>query len=144
MIVEIGACAAPAKKPAMPTMAKICGCGTSCGHMLCSSNPTAAPVQPPITIEGPNTPPDPPELIVREVVKILTSANDDNSHTPKAAGSVRAVCRTPYPVPSTASERMSPPCDQYRAKPMTPVAAAPRTGRSNGGRGDALKTRCVP
>jgi len=72
--VESGARAQPEKKPAMPTTAKACGCRTSSGHHSWKICPMAEPRQPPITIEGPNTPPEPPELIVRLVVRIFSRA----------------------------------------------------------------------
>ena len=73
-------------------------------------------MQPPITIDGPKTPPDPPELIVIDVVRILSNANDIKREIPRALGFVSAVCRTPYPVPSTARKRGSPLRDQYKTK----------------------------
>ena len=61
MIVEIGARAMPAKKPAIPTTANASGSVNTYGHRYCKVRPTAAPVHPPITTDGPNTPPEPPE-----------------------------------------------------------------------------------
>src|SRR4051812_29920801 len=72
--VEIGVLAAAAKNPAMPTMTNVAGCGARAGHRRCSTTPRAPPPQPPITIDGPNTPPDPPPPIVSPVVRILPTA----------------------------------------------------------------------
>ena len=74
MSVEKGVLAAAAKKPAMPMITKVAGWGTSDGHQLCKSSPKAPPPQPPMTIDGPNTPPEPPLPMVRPVVRILPSA----------------------------------------------------------------------
>ena len=55
MSVEKGVFAAAAKNPAMPTITKLAGCGTSHGKRLWNMIPMAPPPHPPITIEGPNT-----------------------------------------------------------------------------------------
>jgi len=52
---EIGVLAIPAKNPAMPTTTNAAGCCTIWGNRS-EQDPTAPPVHPPITIEGPNTP----------------------------------------------------------------------------------------
>ena len=72
--VENGVLAAAAKKPAMPTITKLAGCGTRWGQRLWNTMPSAPPPQPPITIDGPKTPPEPPLPIVRPVVTIFPSA----------------------------------------------------------------------
>ncbi len=72
--VEKGVFAAAAKKPAMPTMTKLAGCGTSQGQKLWKTIPSAPPPQPPMTIEGPKTPPEPPLAMVKLVVRILPRA----------------------------------------------------------------------
>ena len=74
MSVENGVFAAAAKKPAMPTTTKLAGCGTSQGERWCKQIPKAPPPQPPMTIDGPKTPPEPPLPMVRPVVKILPKA----------------------------------------------------------------------
>ena len=51
--------------------------------------PSAPPPQPPITIDGPNTPPEPPLPMVRLVVRILPSATASSS---PAAASVGFMC----------------------------------------------------
>ena len=53
---------------------KLPGLGTRVGHQLCRNIPKAPPPHPPMTIEGPNTPPEPPLPIVRPVVKIFPKA----------------------------------------------------------------------
>ena len=72
--VEIGVLAAAAKNPAMPTITKLAGFGTKAGQSPWKASPTAPPPHPPMTIEGPKTPPEPPLPIVRLVVRILPSA----------------------------------------------------------------------
>ena len=94
--------AAAAKKPAMPTMTKLAGCGTEpCGKTRWSRMPSAPPPQPPITIDGPNTPPEPPLPMVRPVVRILPSGDGQQEHRQRtgplapAGRSVRLFCRMP-------------------------------------------------
>ena len=58
----------------MPTITKLAGWAHNSGQMWCSTMPNAPPPQPPMTIEGPNTPPEPPLPIVKAVVKILPIA----------------------------------------------------------------------
>src|SRR5581483_1166731 len=106
--VENGVLAAAAKNPAMPTTANAAGCGANAGHRWFSPSPTAPPAHPPITIDGPNTPPDPPDPIVSPVVRILPT--DTARSTPASpAGSVNAVCRMPYPNDRTDSTAGLPP-----------------------------------
>ena len=73
-IVENGVFAAAAKKPPMPTITKAAGFGTREGAYRCRMMPSAPPPQPPITIDGPKTPPEPPLPIVRLVVAIFPRA----------------------------------------------------------------------
>ncbi len=72
--VENGVFAAAAKKPAMPTSANAAGLSCSPGNIRPSTMPSAPPPQPPMTIEGPNTPPEPPLPIVKLVVRIFPNA----------------------------------------------------------------------
>ncbi len=82
MMVEKGVLAAAAKKPAMPRMMKLCGCGTRSGKSDEHSRPTAPPPQPPLPI-------------VRLVVRILPSATARSSSTVILLVSVNPFCRTP-------------------------------------------------
>ena len=71
------------------------GCGTKAGQSQCRRMPRAPPPQPPITIEGPKTPPEPPLPMVRLVVRILPRATASRSRAreelaPAWAGSVMA------------------------------------------------------
>ena len=98
--VENGVLAAAAKKPAMPTMTKVAGCGTSAGQSQWRRIPSAPPPQPPMTIDGPKTPPEPPLPMVRPVVRILPRATASSTRAKKrlsspASGMVMASCRMP-------------------------------------------------
>jgi hypothetical protein len=57
-----------AKKPALPTTTKLAGLMSKPGQKWLSTSPNAPPPQPPITIDGPKTSPDPPLPIVKLVV----------------------------------------------------------------------------
>ena len=46
-------------------------------------------------IEGPKTPPEPPELIVNEVVRILNSPTASSTLMVRSSGDLSAVSRTP-------------------------------------------------
>ncbi len=59
---------------------KLAGWGTSVGQSPCKSSPKAPPPQPPMTIEGPNTPPEPPLPMVSPVVRIFPSAIARSTH----------------------------------------------------------------
>lgn len=74
IIVEIGAFDTAEKKPAIPSMAMAWGDTIISGMRLLKNIPTAPPKHPPITTEGPKTPPDPPEPMLKEVVRILPNA----------------------------------------------------------------------
>jgi hypothetical protein len=137
MSVENGVLAA-AKNPAMPMITKLAGCGTRPGHAWWNTVPTAPPVQPPMTIAGPNTPPDPPLPIVRLVVRILPRATATSTPADKLASFHRPSCSTPYPVDTTASTVRSRPNRKYSPTPRTPVREAPRTGFSKRGPGSRL------
>ncbi len=70
------------------------------GRIQWSKIPSAPPPQPPMTIDGPKTPPEPPLPIVRPVVRILPNAiSDSTSASPRlawcSAGSVIASCKLP-------------------------------------------------
>ncbi len=95
IIVEKGVFAAAAKKPAIPTTANALGSGANLGQIEWIANPRAPPALAPITIEGPNTPPEPPEPIVRLVVSILPIAMANNSPAPSFSGSVNDPCTAP-------------------------------------------------
>jgi len=71
---EIGVLAIPAKKPGHAHDDERGGLLHIWGNQEWSRDPTAPPVHPPITIEGPNTPALPPDPIVDDVVRILPSA----------------------------------------------------------------------
>ena len=71
MMVLTGTLAAAEKKLAMPRMTNTSTRVTTEGIHCWSSRPTAPPRVPPMTMLGPNTPPDPPEPMVSEVVRIF-------------------------------------------------------------------------
>ena len=87
MIVDIGACAAAGKETGHPDNCE----NLRLRHQL---RPKAVqrqsrqqhPCSRRSPSTGPNTPPDPPELIVIDVVKIFSNANDSSSETPKVPG----------------------------------------------------------
>ena len=65
-----------------------------------------------MTIDGPNTPPEPPELIVSDVVRILPNAIASNTPidaevTPSDGSNAPWIA--PYPAERTASTRSSRP-----------------------------------
>src|SRR6185437_9911255 len=95
--VEIGVLATPAKKPAIPTNVNGPTSGTTPGNHSWNNVPTEAPRQPPITIDGPNTPPDPPEPIVSAVESILPKATNASTASagPIALVSLTACCSVP-------------------------------------------------
>ena len=74
-MVEIGACAPPREKTRHPDDGIDSRTGNGDGQTRWSTRP----IEPPpsynhrVAIEGPKTPPDPPDAIVNEVVRILTS-----------------------------------------------------------------------
>jgi hypothetical protein len=85
---------------------------------LCPRNPKAPPSMAPMNTEGPKTPPLPPELIVQEVARILSSARSPITH--QRIFPSMAIWIHPYPPSRTAGER----------KEMTPSISPPRAGFS--------------
>ena len=75
--VENGVFAAAAKKPAIPTMTKLAGMRRGPGHQM-EARPPAPRPHPPMTIEGPNTPPEPPLPIVKRGRRDLAQAMASN------------------------------------------------------------------
>ncbi len=72
----------PAKKPPIPTSTKAAGSICAWGTQDARNCPQAPPSMPPMSIDGPNTPPLPPELIVRPVATILRTARVSSSPIP--------------------------------------------------------------
>ena len=81
MIVEIGVLETAVKKPAMPTTTKAPGSVTTVGMMPWNIFPTAPPMAPPMTTEGPKTPPLPPDPMEKEVVSTFPSARETKKGT---------------------------------------------------------------
>jgi hypothetical protein len=99
--VEKGVLAAAAKKPAMPTTTNAAGWGTRPGQAVPKNQlrtmPRAPPPQPPMTIDGPNTPPEPPLPMVSPVVRILPKATHSSTRAKNTLGcwALRASCKMP-------------------------------------------------
>jgi hypothetical protein len=72
--VAIGTRAVPANTAAMPTTAKAAGLKPAPGMKWSATKATHAPTIPPIYTLGPNTPPEPPEEIVKDMANIFASA----------------------------------------------------------------------
>src|SRR4029450_13656414 len=72
----------PAKKPPIPTRTNAAGLTWAPGTQEARECPQAPPSMPPINIDGPNTPPLPPELMVRPVATILRIARVSSSQIP--------------------------------------------------------------
>ena len=85
MTIEVrGVLETPAKKPPIPTRTKAAtnapGLAAAPGTQGSRNWPQAPPSMPPMSIDGPNTPPLPPELIVSPVATILRTARVKSVH----------------------------------------------------------------
>jgi hypothetical protein len=74
-ITAMGAWAMLPKRTIMPTITNGAGSAGSPGAIGSSSRQRDAPRRPPITMPGPNTPPEPPEPIVSEVARIFAKGS---------------------------------------------------------------------
>src|ERR1041385_7432144 len=93
----------------MPTIVNGPPAGSIPGNHASNTVPTVAPRQPPMTIDGPNTPPEPPEPIVSDVVSILPIATKPRTASggPIELHSLTALWSVPYPDPITARTEVS-------------------------------------
>src|SRR5271170_7675750 len=78
----------------MPTITKLAGCGARLGQIWLSAIPRAPAPQPPMTIDGPKTPPEPPLPIVRLVVTILPSATAMSTPAVRCASLVHHILQS--------------------------------------------------
>src|SRR4051794_30318978 len=87
----------------MPTITNGAGSSGTDGAIGSSSRQIDAPSKPPMTIPGPNTPPDPPEPMDSDVARILANGRASTIHSGRASSEARLsdAWTQPYPVPST-------------------------------------------
>ena len=97
-----------------------------------------------MTIDGPKTPPDPPDEIVSDVVRIFTSATVIKSIGPTVSPAVNNFCRRPYPLPRTASASWFCSKANQSPTPTSPASAAPMSGFTWGGMESFLKRWWMP
>ena len=98
----------PAKNPPMPTSANAAGSICPAGKQVARNWPTAPPSIPPMKTDGPKTPPLPPELIVRPVATIFSSARASSSPDPH----VRARTPARPAAPASGGMPIAPHCTQ--------------------------------
>ena len=87
--------AQPGKKARHPDDGKCTRLRNDSGHPLVKELANTVPKAPPITIDGPNTPPDPPEPIVNDVARIFAKATAKITVKLSGAAFSTAVCRRP-------------------------------------------------
>jgi len=79
IMVERGALAIPAKKPAIPTTTYAPGSGAMAGRSMFRASPIKPPTDAPITMDGPKIPALPPLPMLKDVVRILANIRINRS-----------------------------------------------------------------